>query len=78
MHVKAKMKFFLCVAKYINKTEGPYSALWESFAYHPTILTSWLYYFLTDYLNGNELTCKTVSFYPLITQKYAMVLKLVV
>ena len=47
----------------------PCSALWESFAYHPTILTSWLSYFLTDYLNGNELTCKTVSFDPLIKQK---------
>ena len=45
------------------------SALWESFAYHPTILTSWLYYFLTDYLYGNEITCEIVSFDPLITQK---------
>ena len=45
------------------------TSLWESFAYCPTILTSWLYYFLTNYLNGNELTCKAVSFDPLITQK---------
>ena len=28
-----------------------------------------LCYFLIDYLNGNLLTCETVSFDPLITQK---------
>ena len=34
------------------------NALWESLAYVPTILTSWLYCFLTDKLKGNELTCE--------------------
>ena len=36
------------------------TSLWESLAYVPTNLTFWLYYFLTDKLNRNELACEMV------------------